>query len=304
MSVFFALLKRERLEHRSGFFWAPVILLLLILLLGMTLVVARDNMEVVVTSQGAVVEDSGVAAVSTLFFDLATMDDVELTYRLNRFFGVMGVPFYWLLTAVSLFTLVASVYDERRDQTVLFWKSMPVPDLTTVISKLVFVTWVGPILTIIGTCLAYVMVLVLASAFVAEGGAQQLWSAAELGIKLPQLVVGYALHGLWVLPIYTWFLLVGTLLTRAPLLWAAGLPLIVVIVERILLGSEVFSGWLGAHVEPYAIPWLSSASPAYDLLGNFRPWAVLTMPTFWQGLLVAGVLLTAAVFMRGRCNEI
>ncbi|MEM9620245.1 MAG: hypothetical protein AAF993_01260 [Pseudomonadota bacterium] len=314
MMAFASLLKREWLEHKAGFLWGPLILLILLLLFGLTVVAAGDNLQVNVNqvesganpgdTHTSRAEVSGLQAAAALLFNISDASDTELAYKLNQFMGTLALPFYWVLLAVTLFALVASLYDERKDHSVLFWKSMPVSDLTTVLGKLVFFTWLAPLLTLVAILAAELLVLTLGLWIVPDASGARLWAQSGVWQAPWQLLLGFVLHGFWILPIYAWLLMLSAVLPRAPLLWGIGGPWIVIVLERIFMNSDHVYSWIALHMSPLSLPYVSSNPLVYDLVGQFKPLAVLSLPTFWSGLIVAGVLLAAAVYLRGRTSEI
>lgn len=314
MITFVSLLKREWLEHKAAFVWGPAILLVLMLLFGLTMVAAGDNLQVEVSSYEADEllqhsqqqhnQVSGLRAAGALLFDVSGSSDRELAYQIKRLLSSVATPFYWILLAITLFALIASLHDERKDQSILFWKSMPVSDVSTVLSKLVFCTWVAPLVTILVIVLAQLAALALATLLVEPGAGARLWAQSEIWWWPLQLGLGFVLHGLWILPVYAWFLLLAAALPKAPMLWAIGLPWIAVVLERIFFNSEVLVRWISLHMTPLAIPGVSSNELAYNVVGDFLPLAVFSSASFWSGLLVALVLLGLTVYIRGKYNEL
>ncbi len=310
VSVYVALLKREWLEHRTAFTVGPAILLILLLVFGLTVWAAWDNVEVEVSQHSSQMGageqrgSEGVDIVRGLLFDVAGSTDRELQAKLSRFLGFVGVPFYWVLTVIALFMLVSSLHDERKDQSILFWKSMPVNDLSTVLAKTVFITWLAPMVTVLGVFAAQGVALMFSLIFVEDGMGSRLLAHSGMLLQLPKLLLGYVLHGLWVLPVYAWFLLVASALPRSPLLWAIGGPWIVIILERIFFGTSVLQGWILSHIAPLAIPYASSSESVYTAGGQFQPFAILALRGLWGGLLVAAALLAATVYLRRRNNEV
>jgi len=118
---------------------------------------------------------------------------------------------------VGIFYSLDALYGERRDRSILFWKSLPVSDLTTVLSKFTIPLIVLPLLSFAIAVVTQFVILLLT--------AQSCWAAAEcrdgLGadIVLPHVTdapLPHAdRHGLWYAPIYGWLLLVSLGTTRA-----------------------------------------------------------------------------------------
>ena len=152
--------------------------------------------------------------------------------------GIMTVTMFF----VSLFYLLDSLHGERKDRSVLFWKSLPVSDTTTVLSKLVTGAVIAPL---IGLVIAFVlyMVLLLGAAAVLAGqaglGAKVLANAEILEfpvVALYLLIVG----ALWYAPISGWLLFVSSWARRTPFLWAVLPPAAISIAEYLAFGTSYF----------------------------------------------------------------
>ena len=128
--------------------------------------------------------------------------------------------------AVGVFYSLDALYGERRDRSILFWKSLPVSDLTTVLSKAITPVVILPLVTFAITAMVqWIMLLVSSLVLLGNGvSAAPIWTHASLFEKWLMLLYHFiTIHGLWYAPIYGWLLLVSAWARRAPFLWA-GLP--------------------------------------------------------------------------------
>ena len=136
---------------------------------------------------------------------------------------------------VAVFYCLDALYGERRDRSILFWKSLPVSDGTTVLSKMSIPVVVVPLVTFAITVATHIAMLLLSIAILGAA----LWNEVPLthiwGMLFTHLMAG---HGLWYAPIYAWFLLVSAWARRAPLLWAVLPPLAVAAVEKIAFNTS------------------------------------------------------------------
>ncbi len=151
-----------------------------------------------------------------------------------------------ILTAhlVGVFYCLDALYGERRDRSILFWKSLPVSDLTTVLSKASIPLVVLPGL-VFGIAVATQLVMLLLSTMVLLGsglGVATLWT--RLFQMTPVLVYGLTVHALWHAPLYAWLLLVSSWARRTPFLWAVLPPLGIGVVERIAFQTSYFGSLL------------------------------------------------------------
>jgi ABC-2 type transport system permease protein len=204
---------------------------------------------------------------------------------------------------VGVFYCLDALYGERRDRSVLFWKSLPVSDLTTVLSKAITPVVILPLVTFAITVVTqWIMLLVSTAVLLASGlSVTPLWAHASL-IQGWLMLLYHLLtvHGLWYAPIYGWLLLVSAWARRAPFLWA-GLPLLAIgVVEKIAFNTSHFGRMLanrmmggGGGAEDFMMGYLSM-----DPLMHFRPGEFLISPGLWIGLAVAAAFLAAAVRLR------
>src|SRR6266700_4597487 len=131
---------------------------------------------------------------------------------------------------VGVFYCLDALHGERRDRSILFWKSLPVSDLTTVLSKAIIPLVVLPLIAIaIIVCVRLVMVLETCVVLIFHG-----MSPATTWVHFPWLQMWLmllyhllAIHALWYAPIFGWLLLVSGWARRAAFLWAA-LPLLAI----------------------------------------------------------------------------
>jgi len=203
---------------------------------------------------------------------------------------------------VSVFYCLDALHSERRDRSILFWKSLPVSDLTTVLAKVSIPLVVLPLLTF-AIAVATQCIMLMLSSLILLGRGQ---SVAELWTKLSffrmSMLMLYHIvtaHALWPLPIYCWLLLVSGWARRATFLWAA-LPLVAIGgVELIVFHTGHFAALIGSR--------LIGAAPAFDSPDNMFPSGPMThitagtflsSPGLWIGLVVAAVFLAAAVRLR------
>jgi ABC-2 type transport system permease protein len=209
-----------------------------------------------------------------------------------------------ILTAfiVGFFYCLDALHGERRDRSILFWKSLPVSDLTTVLSKAGIPLVVLPLLTfgfIAGTQMF--MRLVSTAALAEDGpGAAATWVRLPiLPMSLAQLYTLTAI-ALWHAPVYGWLLLVSAWARRATFLWAVLPFLAISLLEKITFSTSHFAsllryrlvGWSAEAFEGI-VPKVPFSTATQPTPGDF-----LTTPGLWIGLLLAATFLAAAVRLR------
>jgi ABC-2 type transport system permease protein len=203
---------------------------------------------------------------------------------------------------VAVFYCLDALHGERRDRSILFWKSLPVSDLTTVLVKASVPIVILPLLTFALTVATQWVMLVISSVVMVGSGV----SFATLSSHVPLVhmwlmllnhVVG--VHGLWYAPFYCWLLLVSAWARRAPILWAT-LPLLAIgIVERIAFNTSHFAELLQYRftggTEGAAF---MADSMKMDPLTGLSPIHFLTSAGLWGGFLFAATFLAGAIWLR------
>ncbi|HJR54439.1 MAG TPA: ABC transporter permease [Gemmatimonadota bacterium] len=202
---------------------------------------------------------------------------------------------------VAVFYCLGALQGERRDRSILFWKSLPISDRTTVLAKASIPFIVLPLLVFGFTAIAFVVMMLVGTTVVAATGASagMLWSHAEpfqSGVSVLYAVFAITL---WHAPIYGWLLLVSSWARRTAFLWAV-LPFVAIAgVERILFGTTRFALFLNDLL----LGWVDRAfvfenDAMGDMLGALTPVTFLRTPSLWIGLAFTAACLTVAVHMR------
>lgn len=293
--VFRTLVRREFWEHRA--LWlAPVIVT------GVLLVCA-------LLTHGAAKIDANDASewldpqVKTNLFALAQWG--------------LTLPQYLVMILLQSFYLLDCLYAERKDRSILFWKSLPVADGVTVVSKF----FVGAVVLPLGTFVLALVTDVLFTiiwdlrAFIGQAPDLVVWDTVAFLKTHAVMMLGLIVSMLWYAPFLAVFLLASAVVRRNVLMWVTVVPLVAEIVERIafrgrwlsnFLNYRVFGIWGDLHVES-AI--LNSMTPVGGSEFVSIPELfdrVHVLPAFqdidlWLGLLfTAGCLFAAARVRRYR----
>lgn len=206
---------------------------------------------------------------------------------------IMGVAFI-----VGVFYCLDALYGERRDRSILFWKSLPVSDTTAVISKLLIPLLILPLVScIIAVATQLAMLLVSTSVFASSSvSIATLWSQTSF-IRVPAIWLYHLMtvHGLWYAPLYAWLFLVSAWAPRAPFLWAFVPPFVIFGVEKIAFNTSYFLNMLkyrlmgpGGDMNPHHASGVAALIPHH----------FFTAPGLWTGLAVAAVFLFATIQLR------
>ncbi len=231
---------------------------------------------------------------------LGSMEQVERIMQPYRLAGLMIMA---VEVVIAVFYCLDALHSERRDRSILFWKSLPVSDTTAVLSKASVPVLVLPVITFAVTlALQWAMLLIHTAVLLMSGvSVAALWSQVpwfQMSVMLLYHLV--AIHGLWYAPIYAWLLLASGWARRAVFLWAA-LPLVAIgVVEKIAFNSSHFVAMLQAHVMggPGASDLTAAGSPMMHPLRLVTIGDFLASPGLWIALAITAALLAGAVQMR------
>jgi len=210
---------------------------------------------------------------------------------------------------VAVFYCLGSLHAERRDRSVLFWKSLPVSDRTTVLSKAFVPLVVLPPIIFAVMLVAQAVMLTLSSAVIASSGA----SPAVLWSRLPTpagmiggLAYGLVIISLWYAPLVGWLMLVSAWAKRTTFLWAVAPPLVICLFELVafrthyawtLLHSRLMDGFAAFTVGGLG------KQPLHDIT-QIDPMPFLTNLGFWGGLVFAAAAFAGCVWLRRRSDPI
>jgi ABC-2 type transport system permease protein len=241
----------------------------------------------------------GVAAVFLLAFAIAypshRRQAMIIPYEISAAL-IMGSALL-----VGLFYALDALYSERRDRSILFWKSLPVSDLTAVLSKLTIPLVIVPLLSFAITIVTQLLMVLIGSAvrLVTGLNVAELWSDPVSFLHFSSILLYHILlvHGLWYLPIYGWLLLVSAWAPRAPLLWAVLPPFVIYGVEKLSFNTSHF---LGLLQERFLGPssHAAGATKNMPMTDQLIPHHFFSEPGLWIGMAVGAVFIAAAVRLR------
>ncbi|MGH8135453.1 MAG: ABC-2 transporter permease [Steroidobacteraceae bacterium] len=302
MSRFFWLVRREIWEHKA--IWvAPLIVLACFLLAVIT-----GNVHL-----GPI----GAMDTSTTFGALPPEKQLKL---LLVVYAGLALVVYWVMGIIAFFYSLDSLYADRRDRSVLFWKSLPLSDAETVLSKFSVAVVVIPLVAILGALLAQLIV--------ASGGAARLEIAGIPGgiMWQPEALLGGAAvaalwcvtASLWYAPIVAYLMLASAWAPKGPFLWAVLPPVALKVLELVLLRTRHVGDFisdrlfglyrlLGEQDQAAAAASNHEVRDEIIKISNIDLAASLkefySSPELWFGVAAAGLLLAAAMWVRRYRDE-
>ncbi len=227
-------------------------------------------------------------------------------------FMVMGI--------VAFFYSIDSLYADRRDRSVLFWKSLPISDLETVLSKFAVAMVVIPLVALAASLAAQLVI--------AAGGSARLAMTGLPGGVMwdPQVLLGaFTIALLWCLTAMLWYspvvgylMLASAWAPRGPFLWAVLPPVGLWILERVVVGSENIGDFItdrlfglyrllapaqdvNAEIGDPGVGAEVAKLSQVDLVGNLRDF--YSSPELWLGVAAAALLLAGAMWVRRYRDE-
>jgi ABC-2 type transport system permease protein len=256
-----------------------------------------------------------VAAVQVFGFAISTiglaerrravlmLDPAHQRFAIEQPYDLAAMMMIFIVFIVGVFYCLDALHGERRDRSILFWKSLPVSDLTTVLSKVTIPLLVLPLLAFaITVCVQLIMLLMTSVVLIFHGmSPATTWAAFPVFQNWVVLLYGLVAIALWHAPIYGWLLLVSGWARRATFLWAV-LPLLAIgIFEKITFNSSYFASMLKQRLMGFAaeaFDFQAHSRPTIDSLAQLTPGRYLNTPGLWIGLVFAAAFLAAAARLR------
>src|SRR6266704_3957865 len=174
------------------------------------------------------------------------LDPAHQRAAIEQPYDLAAMMMIFIVFIVGVFYCLDALHSERRDRSIQFWKSLPVSDLTTVLSKAIIPLVVLPLVAFaIIVCVHLIMVLETSVNLITHGmSPATTWAHVPFFQSWLVLLYGLVALALWHAPIYGWLLLVSGWARRAIFLWAV-LPFIAIeILEKIAFNTSYFGSML------------------------------------------------------------
>ena len=233
--------------------------------------------------------------------DALTLDGARQHSMFTPYDMVAGLMMLTMMI-VGTFYCLDALYGERRDRSILFWKSMPVSDTMTVMAKASIPFFVLPLVVFAVAAVTETLMLLVngAELAVSGGSLESLWMHLSLPRMLLLLLYHlFMAHVLWHAPFYAWFLLVGAWARRTPFLWAFMPPVLLCFVEKIIFGTTHFLGALQFRLNGDGMDVLMThGNFPIDPMTQMTPFRYMGSPGLWSGLALTALFLALAVRLR------
>ena len=287
MKTFYWLLRREFWEHRAILI-APIITAVVILLGALTQLIIQPAQD-------------------------PTVATAQLTDKALLLLSLFALPFFIVNGFVAIFYLMDSLYGERKDRSVLFWRSLPVSDTAAVSAKLATGLVLAPLVAALVAALSLPVITFIFRGYFAGqhfSALPVMWNPSHFLEAVILWVYATAVGVLWFLPVAAWFLAVSAWAPKNPFLWGLVPPAALVAVERLLRGSS----WVGDQLVDRMQGWIALAfntgmkgtgqgasfegehvSVPANLLHWINPGPLFASPRLWLGIAVGLLFVFLAV---------
>ncbi len=312
------LLRREFWEHKGSILWAPVVVsCLLVAMIGIGMLLGSQAEHL----GGAVTVDGRAIDIAKAYNSIDAGKKQQLVHAIANHYLAPTAPLFVMLAFLAFFYCLGALHDERRDRSVLFWKSLPVSDTETVLSKVITACVVTPLIVV---CLSIVtsLLLMLAGAvalgFHGVNLAGPVLSNADFYLT-PLRVIGLLpVYILYALPTVGWLLMVSAWAKSKVFLWAVGTPVLALIAMKwvsYLFGLGIDLNWFIHNVVLRGLAGLIPGN--WFALSQFQPerimeqghgqatgflftqsWMSLASPGVWIGAAAGVAMIYAAIRLR------
>jgi ABC-2 type transport system permease protein len=232
---------------------------------------------------------------------------------------LFGVVFFAVMSVYSTWYLLDCLHADRKDRSILFWKSLPVSDTATVLAKLLTGLLVIPFVYFLAADATTLLIAFIVSVRAGASVAGALWHLdvwLQLQVLWLYLIVTVAI---WYLPFSGWLLVVSASAKRAVMLWSILPPLALFLLERWFFGTHYLGSVLYDRLAGY-LPLafrdnsgegaLASVVVGQDVShGPQSVWQILDPVAFvssaatWIGLAIGAALVAVAIQLRLRRTE-
>lgn len=251
----------------------------------------------------------------------------KLQILMIAFILVISALFLILASGIQIFYAADTLHAERSQRTILFWKSLPVSDLSTVLAKVVVAALVIPLVALVaGLATTVILSLLLTvEAYSLSNLLAAVWSPTVWWHAAAVLLYLTLTATVWFLPMTTWFLLVSAWLPlargrlgRSPMLVAVVVPALVVVFEAVAFHSFTAGAYLArrfgfaqylstafayAQVTTHAAGDIDSRAIGSIASDVMSPLTFLGSPSTLLGVLVSALFIAGAVYSRRRSED-
>jgi len=305
------LVRRELWESPFAFKWTPL------LIAGLNLLVIALLLII-----GAKVDNQMAFTLDGIRMFAQMPDEQQRLLATGTMFST-GSLFHLVLLIVVIFYLAGCLYDDRRDRSILFWKSLPVSDTLIVASKVLTATIAAPLLYLLAIALTQLALLLIASGYGLAAGINiftEIWAPANLPTIWLVTLYAAMVQSLWLLPIFGWLILCSAFAPRLPILIAIIVPALIGLFQHfwsfftdfrmpdfnlmLIVLQRLGRGVVPMNIELDQIEGSNMANFGAESLISFKSVsAILLSLEMWIGVAIGLAFLAAAIWFRRRATD-
>ncbi|MEE4246030.1 MAG: hypothetical protein V2I33_11505 [Kangiellaceae bacterium] len=287
LTTFKTLVMREYWENKS-FVRAPLIIAGVILFSVIVGMFSAQNMIFSMGDQAHIEIGAGFEELDNATSDELTMAMKGIQYGL--FLSPLSVGFVFVI----FFYALGSLYNERRDRSILFWKSMPISDTETVLSKVFSVFVTAPVITAVVAMASQLFGLIILTLMVWINGGSAwnlIWAHSSILTVFFNDFALLLIIALWMAPILGWLWLVSSYANKAAFLIAVFVPLGLIFVEGMIFRTSNFVQLIGDHLSQIELI-------VEGTVENNHPFEIVATSGFWIGIVICAAMIAGATYIR------
>ena len=298
MKTLATLIRRELQEHKVGFIYAPFIVTCVLSLMIISVYFGLTDIQTPEFSLTTEIYEDEQALEW-----MATADSNQITSVIRSGLVVLALPII-LTVAIAILAFSLSTFaDERKDRTLIFWRSLPVSDLTTVMSKILLITLILPLIVLPNIILLHLISLLSASIFFATNDIVSfgwIWNAYSFTDWFRIIFILWT-QSLWSLPLVAWLMFAGAFAKR-PIMGALVPIAVVVVLEGVILKTN----YILEFIEDRLGFWTSGLPEQNEDLRVVDVSDIYLMfltQDFWIGITLSALLIGGIVYFRSKNND-
>jgi len=299
IQVLKAMIIREIQEHKVAFVYAPFFVSIILCFVIASVYFGGTNIQTDQFNFSTEYYDEEIRQAMQSVSSVSRIDIVRTGLLVLGFPILLTVGFGLLAYSLSTFA------DERKDRSLIFWRSLPVSDLTTVLSKVFIVTLIVPLMVIPYIILLQLVAMTSASIFFATNDIVSfgwLWGSYIITDWF-RIIFSLWAQALWSLPLFLWLMLAGTYAAR-PIAGAIVPPVILIVLEGVIFKTnlvlEFIENRIGFWSRSDSFPKEYQEIRVVDISDILL---LFSTQAFWIGILASVILVAGIVYVRSSNSD-
>jgi ABC-2 type transport system permease protein len=294
-----AMIVREIQEHKVAFVYAPFFVSFILCFVIASVYFGGTSIQTDQFNFSTEYYDEEIRQAMQSVSSVSRIDIVRTGLLVLGFPILLTVGFGLLAYSLSTFA------DERKDRSLIFWRSLPVSDLTTVLSKVFVVTLIVPLMVLPYIILLQLVAMTSASIFFATNDIVSfgwLWGSYIITDWF-RIIFSLWAQGLWSLPLFLWLMLAGTFAAR-PIAGAIVPPVILIVLEGVIFKTnlvlEFIENRIGFWSRSDSFPKEYQELRVVDISDILL---LFSTQAFWIGILASVILVAGIVYFRSSNSD-